>query len=121
MDAIPLRKVNKSEVISFLEKHIITKFGIPDSLVLDNASYFSSLKLTPYALQKRIKIKFSSNYYSNGNVVAELSNKNLIRILTKIVVELQKNWHNALTNDLRVDRVTPKFYLGNSPYFLVYG
>eukprot|EP00253_Pinus_taeda_P024323 PITA_24323 len=56
-EAIPLRKVNEDEVISFIEKFIINKFGIPDALIFDNASYFSSLKLTEFAIDKSIHIR----------------------------------------------------------------
>ena len=51
-EAIPLRKVNEDKVISFIEKFIINRFGIPDALIFDNASYFSSLKLTEFAINK---------------------------------------------------------------------
>jgi hypothetical protein len=53
--------------------------------------------------------------------VAESTNKNLVRILKRMVTDNQKNWHNALHNALWADRVTPKEAIGNSPYFLVYG
>jgi hypothetical protein len=63
IEAIPLVKVNEEVVINFLEQHIITRFGIPNSLVFDNATYFSSLKLSEYALEKGIILKYSANYY----------------------------------------------------------
>jgi hypothetical protein len=50
-EAIPLKTINEDQVISFLESHIITRFGVPEYLVFDNAKYFSSLKLTEYALE----------------------------------------------------------------------
>jgi hypothetical protein len=53
--------------------------------------------------------------------VAESTNKNLVRILNKMVADNHINWHNQLHNSLWVDRVTPKEAIGNSPYFLVYG
>eukprot|EP00253_Pinus_taeda_P006479 PITA_06479 len=87
-EAIPLWKVNEDEVISFIDKFIINKFGIPDALIFDNASYFSSLKLTEFAINKSIRIR---------------------------------NWHNALTNALWANRVTPIVALGNSSSFLIYG
>ena len=64
---------------------------------------------------------YSSNYYPQGNGLAESMNKNLIRILKKIVIENQRSWHLALPNTLWDDRVTPKNSLGVSPYTLVYG
>ena len=64
---------------------------------------------------------YSANYYTQGNGLAESSNKNLIRILKKTVVENQRSWHSALPNALWADRVTPKSTIGVSPYTLVYG
>jgi hypothetical protein len=72
-------------------------------------------------LEKGITIKYSANYYPQGNGLAESTNKNLIQILKKIVHEHQINWHKQLYNALWEDRVTPKKSIGNSPYFLVYG
>jgi hypothetical protein len=37
-EAAALKNVNTSQVIDFLNSHIITRFGIPDCLVFDNAS-----------------------------------------------------------------------------------
>jgi hypothetical protein len=71
-------------------------------------------------LDKGIIIKYSANYYPQGNGVAESTNKNLVRILKKTVANNQRNWHNLLHNALWADRVTPKEAIGNSPYFLVY-
>jgi hypothetical protein len=51
----------------------------------------------------------------------ESTNKNLIKILKKIVNDHQRNWHLSLQNTLWDDRVTPKSSIGNSPFFLVYG
>ena len=115
--------MNESEdkVISFIEKFIINRFGILDALIFDNASHFSSLKLTEFAIDKSIRIRYASNYYPQGNGVAESSNKNLICIIHKYVVDNHRNWHNTLTNTLWANRITPKVALGNSPYFLVYG
>ena len=40
VEAIPLRKINEDAVISFLQDHIMTRFGVPVSVVFDNATYF---------------------------------------------------------------------------------
>jgi transposase InsO family protein len=108
-------------VISFLNSNIITRFGIPECLVFDNASYFSSLEMSDFALEKGIKLKYSASYYPQGNGLAESTNKNMIKIIKRMVSENHKNWHNALLNAIWADRVTPKTVVGNSPFFLVYG
>ena len=41
--AIPLRKVNEDAVMDFLQDHIMTRFGVPISLVFDNATNFLPL------------------------------------------------------------------------------
>jgi hypothetical protein len=120
-EAIALRTVNTSQVIAFLNSNIITRFGIPDCLVFENASYFLSLEMSEFSLEKGIKLKYSASYYPQGNVLAESTNKNLIKIIKRTVAENHKNWHNALLNVLWDDRVTPKIVVGNSPFFLVYG
>ena len=63
VEAIPLKSITTDQVISFLDQIIITRFGLSCTLVFDNATYFSALLLTEYALQKGIKIKHSANHY----------------------------------------------------------
>ena len=99
----------------------MTRFGVPISLVFDNATHFSSIRLTVFAHEKGIKLHYSENYYPQGNGLAESTNKNLIRILKKSVIENQRSWHSALPNALWADRVTPKTSLGVSPYTIFYG
>lgn len=48
-------------MLSVLE-NIITRFGIHTSLVFDNVTYFSSLKLYEFALENDIVLKHASNY-----------------------------------------------------------
>jgi transposase InsO family protein len=120
-EAIPLTHVNEKIVIQFIEKKLITRFSVPSILVFDNASYFSSTLLTEFAPEKGIIIKYSANYYPQGNGVAESRNKNMVWILKNMVADNHRNWHNQLHNSLWDDKVTPKEAIGNSPYFLVHG
>ena len=113
--------MTQNQTIFFLENQIVTRFGTLEYLNFDNASYFQSIDLTRYALEKGIKLKFSTNYYPQGNGIAEYSNKKLINILKKTIASHHKNWHTQLYNALWVDRITPKEAIGNSPYLLFYG
>jgi hypothetical protein len=87
VEAIPLTHVNEKIVIQFIEQQLITRFVIPSTLVFDNASYFSSTLLTEFTLDKGIIIKYSANYYPQGNSVVESTNKNLVRILKNMVAD----------------------------------
>ena len=90
-EAAPLKVVNTSQVISFLNANIITRFNIPECLVFDNASYFLSFDMSVFSLEKGIKLKYYANYYPQGNGFVELTNKNLIKIIKRIVSENHKN------------------------------
>jgi hypothetical protein len=91
-EAIPLTHVNEKVVIQFIGQQLITKFSVPSILVFDNAAYFSSTLLTDFSLDKGIIIRYSANYYPQGNEVAESNNKNLVRILKKTVADNQGNF-----------------------------
>jgi hypothetical protein len=120
-ETMPLRVVNTNQVIYFLNSHIITCFRIPECLVFDNASYFSSLDMNVYALEKGIKLKYYASYYPQENGLAELTKKKLIKILKRTLSDNHKNFHISLYNALWADRVTLKALIRNSPFFLVYG
>ena len=99
-------------VMDFLQDHIMTKFGVPISLVFYNSYNFSCIRLTAFANEKGTKLHYSANYYPQGNGLVESTNKNIIIILKKIVIENQRSWHIALPNALWANRVTPKNSLG---------
>jgi hypothetical protein len=63
----------------------------------------------------------SSNYYPQGNGLAESTNKTLIQILKKTIDKNQKNWHLKLTDALWASKMTLKDSTGMSLYMLVYG
>ena len=67
--------MNEDAVMDFLQDHIMTKFGVPISLVSYNDSYFSSIKLTAFAKKNIIKLHYSSNCYPQGNGLVESTNK----------------------------------------------
>eukprot|EP00253_Pinus_taeda_P033141 PITA_33141 len=108
VEAVPLKTTNSENIIEFIDQFIITRFGFPSALIFDNASYFSGNAITEFALKRGFKLKYLANYYPQGNGLAESKNKNLIKIIKRIVDQNQKNWHKALVNALWVDRITKK-------------
>eukprot|EP00253_Pinus_taeda_P023419 PITA_23419 len=121
VEAVPLKTANSENIIEFIDQFIITRFGLLSALIFDNASYFSGNAMTDFALKRGFKLKYSSNYYPQGNGLAESTNKNLIRIIKRKVDQSQKNWHKSLVNALWADRITKKASIGTSPFNLVYG
>ena len=77
-EAIPLKVINDIKVIQFLTQNIVTRFGVPNCLVFDNAKYFSSLNIAKFDLKYTINIIYLTNYYPHGNGVVESTNKNIL-------------------------------------------
>ena len=69
-EAENFRNCTTKVVTNFLEEHIVARFGMPFSMVCDNGSTFTSAFLTQWAFENQVIIKFSLNYYPQGNVVA---------------------------------------------------
>ncbi len=112
---------NAENIIEFIDQFIITRFGLPSALMFDNASYFSGNEMTEFSLKRGFKIKYSANYYPQGNGLAESTNKNLIRIIEWTIDENHKNWHKSLIYALWADWITQKASISTSPFNLVYG
>ncbi|XP_021321401.1 uncharacterized protein LOC110437319 [Sorghum bicolor] len=53
-EAIPLREVRTDNVINFLERHIIYRFGVPQSITSDNAKAFTSTKMQRFIAKYNI-------------------------------------------------------------------
>ncbi|MCI32341.1 hypothetical protein A2U01_0053554, partial [Trifolium medium] len=45
VEAIPLREAKQSDVIKFINDHIVCRFGIPQTLTTDNGSAFVGRKM----------------------------------------------------------------------------
>jgi hypothetical protein len=70
-------------------------------------------------LEKGIKIKYSTNYYPQGNGLAKSMNKNHLKIIKKTISDNQRDWHQILVYALWDYKITPKATLGNFPSFLI--
>lgn len=68
-------------IIKFLEDKITTRFGMPFALVCDNDLAFTSAQLMQWSYEHKVYLKFSSNYYPQGNEVSESINKNLLDVI----------------------------------------
>jgi ribonuclease HI/transposase InsO family protein len=121
VEAIPTKSATDKVVMDFLEDRIITRFGVPAKITTDNAKAFSSTELSSFCFKYGIILSHSSNYYPQGNGLAESSNKNLMTILKKTVGDNKRSWDNKIKFALWADRITKKSSTGKSPFELVYG
>jgi transposase InsO family protein len=119
-ESIPTKKATEEAVMNFLEERIITRFGVPSKITTDNAKAFSSHTLAEFCFKYGIVLSHSSNYYPQGNRLAESSNKNLMNIIKKVVGENKRSWDSKIKYALWTDRITTKTSTGRTPFELVY-
>ena len=73
-------------MVEFLDS-IVTRFGVPSTIISDNAKAFVGAHIYFWAIDHGIYLSTSSNYYPQGNGLVESSNKNLIRIIKRTIEE----------------------------------
>jgi hypothetical protein len=82
-EVVPLRNMTHREVISFVQEHIIYRFGVPQTLTTDQGPSFMSHQFREYMESMKMKLLNSSPYYAQANSQAEASEKVLIKIIMK--------------------------------------
>jgi hypothetical protein len=66
-EAVPLRNITHRGVISFVQKHIIYRFGVPQTLTTDQGPSFMSHQFREFTESLKIKLLHSSPYYAQAN------------------------------------------------------
>jgi hypothetical protein len=102
-EAVPLKHSTDDQVISFFENNIFSIFGLPLELITDNGPSFISAKLTQFLAKLGVKHFTSSTYYPQANRQGEPTNKNLVRIVKRIIEDKPRQWHTLLTYALWED------------------
>ncbi|KAK1665874.1 hypothetical protein QYE76_054033 [Lolium multiflorum] len=120
-EAVPLREVKSDNIINFLERNIIYRFGIPHRITSDNAKAFKSKKMYRLMAKYKIKWNYSTGYYPQANGAIEAFNKTLDKILKKTVKRHRRDWHDRLFESLWAYHVTVRTPTQPTPYSLVYG
>jgi transposase InsO family protein len=121
VEYIPTRKVTNSVVIDFLEENILSRFGCPRKIVIDNAQAFKSMAMVSFFQKYNIILDHSTTYYPQGNGLAESSNKSLITIIKKVLDENKKSWHVHLKYALWDNWIETKKSIDTSPFQMAYG
>ena len=92
IDAIALKESNEKAIFYFLEV-IMTRYGVPFTVISNNTMDFLGLKLSQWAIKNGVYLENSSNYYPQGKKLAESSNKNLIRIIKCTMETNKRTWY----------------------------
>ena len=63
----PIKKVEQNDVISFIKEHIIHRFGIPQTITMDQRTMFTGDEMKEFMEDYSIKHLTSTPHYAQAN------------------------------------------------------
>ncbi|CAJ2658862.1 unnamed protein product [Trifolium pratense] len=121
VEAVASPKADGKTVIKFLKKNIFTRFGTPRVLISDGGSHFCNSQLAKALEHYGVRHKVASPYHPQTNGQAEVSNREIKKILEKTVSASRKDWSLKLDEALWAYRTAFKSPIGLTPFQMVYG
>ncbi|RVW92749.1 Transposon Ty3-I Gag-Pol polyprotein [Vitis vinifera] len=119
VEATSYARLTSAGVASFIRSHIICRYGVPHELISDRGVHFRA-EVDTLVQRYSIRHHRSSAYRPQTNGVVEAANKNIKRILRKMV-ETSRDWSEKLPFALWAYRTSFRTSTGATPYSLVYG
>ena len=97
------------------------KFGYPIEIVTNQGAQFTSHLIENILRKRKVKHITSTTYHPEVNGQVEVTNRDLERILTKVVSISRKYWADRLVEATWAYNTTWKTTIGFTPYELVFG
>ena len=120
-EAKELAEISTTKVEKFVWENIICRFGVPQQIVTDNGTQFSSEQFQRFCTDLGIKKSFSAVDHPQANGQVEAINK-IIKQNLKTKLEARKGaWVDELQKVLWAYRTTARNTTGETPFSLVYG
>jgi len=116
VEAITTPQNDVRTVIKFLKKNIFSHFGVPRVLISDGGMHFCNVQLHKVLGHYNVKHKVASPYHPQTNGQAEVSNREMKRILDKTVASSRKDWAVKLDDALWAYGTAYKTSIGLSPF-----
>lgn len=119
VEAISFASIIQKVFVKFLKTNIICRYGIPQEIIMDNATNLNGAVVTGFNKLFKIKHHNSTPYRPQMNGVIEVDNKNVKKIISKMIVTYQ-DWHEMLPYVLHGYCTTMCTSTRATPYSLVY-
>ena len=116
-----LANIRDVDAKKFVWKNIVTRFGVPHTLISDNGLQFDSKAFKRYCSELGIVNKYSTLAYPQGNGQAEAVNKVIVNGLKKRLDDAKGRWVEELPHVLWTYHTTPRRSTGETPFSMTYG
>ena len=117
--AFPINDANT--VVEFIQKNIMSRFGAPRTIISDEGSHLANKLFAKLISRYGVKHIMSLAYHPQSNGKDEIYNREIKKILEKIVNASRKDWSLKREDALWAYRNAYKSPIGMSPYIIVYG
>jgi len=121
VEVVPTQKADSKTVIKFIKKNIFSRFGTPGVSISDGGKHFCNVQLEKVLKHYGVKHRIATAYHPQSNGQAEVSNREIKRILEKTVTASRKDWALKLDEALWAYRTAYKTPTALSPFQLIYG
>ena len=121
VEAEPLANIRDVDAKKFIWRNIVTRFGVPHTLISDNGLQFDNKTFKKYCCDLGITNRYSTSAYSWGNGQAEVVNKVIVNGLKKRLDDAKGRWVEELPHILWTYWTTPRRLTGETPFSMNYG
>ena len=100
VEAEALANIWDVDVKKFVWKNIVTRFGVPNTLISDNGLQFDSKAFCEFCRDLDIMNRYSTPTYPQSNGQAKAINKTILSGLKKRLDDAKGSWAEKLPNVL---------------------
>jgi transposase InsO family protein len=124
IEAVLVTNQEATTAVKFFES-IVYRYGVPNSIITDNGTNFTSGEFQEFAKNLGIKVKYASVAHPKSNGLVKKANGLVCAGLKKRLLRPLKRaagaWVEELPSVLWSLRTTPNSSTGYTPFFLLFG
>ena len=117
----PLANIRDVDAKKFIWRNIVTRFGVPHTLISDNGFQFDNKAFRRYYCELGITNRYLTPAYPQGNGQVEAANKVIVNGVKKRLDDAKGRWVEELPHVLWTYRTTPQWSTGETPFAMTYG